>query len=44
MKGNYCIVITANSKLHVHLEGDVREEALLIPMLSTWIKSKYLMI
>lgn len=23
MKGNYCIVITANSKLHVHLEGDV---------------------
>ena len=23
MRGNYCIVITANSKLHVHLEGDV---------------------
>lgn len=23
MKGNYCIVITANSKLHEHLEGDV---------------------
>jgi len=24
LKGNYCIVITANSKLHIRLEGDVK--------------------